>query len=239
MAILACMTCLAGPQVAHAKLEVLDDKRMLLTGSISQNDINTLVEIVSADDYPEKLLVAARGTGSNAWEVAHEMSKVLETREITVEMVYAEDAAIAIGGSKNLYKGTLIASNPMDIDRGTTRSVRIWEWEQTANGSKATSRTVSESLTPTVDRFDMACKGRIPSEADDIGNEPHEVVGKNDKFVGRLGRRDELTHVWYYKSTRGRGKWAHDDPTEVRDMIEKARKQMDRRVQLLRRTAKS
>ncbi|MCH2162125.1 MAG: hypothetical protein MK085_09660 [Phycisphaerales bacterium] len=227
------------PETAQAKLEILDNERMLLTGTINRNDIDQLVEIVTPDVYPKTILVAAWGTGKTAWEAVHEMSKILEKRDITVEMIYAEDAAIALGGRKNVYKGTLIAYNPVDINRNTGISTRVWEWEQTPNGRRSTSRTVTESLTPTVDRFDMACKGRIPKEASDVGNEPFEVAGKNDQFVGRKGVRDETTHVWYYKRTGSRGRWAHNDPTEVRDMIDTARKAMERRLRLIRRTAKS
>ena len=223
-----------------AKIEVLDKDRLFLTGTIQRSDIDAVAAIMTNDDYSGKtLLLSARGTGRNAWEAAHEISKLLDANDIKVEILYAEDAAIAIGGSKTTVKGRLIAWNPVDISRGTSMNVRVWEGTRTPGGNTCKQRTVSESLAPTVDRFDYLCKARIPDEASDLGDEPREVIGKEDDFINRRGLRDETGHIWFYQRMGSRGRWSHDKAQDVRDLVYKARKTAERKENLLRRTAEA
>ena len=223
-----------------AKIEALDKDRLFLTGTIQRSDIDAVAEIMTNDDYRGKtLLVSARGTGRTAWEAVHEISKLLDANDIKVEIIYAEDAAIAIGGSKTTVKGRLIAWNPVDISRNASMNVRVWEWTRENGKSICRHKTVSESWAPTVDRFDYLCKARIPEEAADLGDEPREVIGKEDSFTGRRGLRDETGHIWFYQRTGSRGRWSHDEAQEVRELVYKARKTAERKESLLRRTAEA
>ena len=234
----AILLALAVNSSLTAKIEVLDKDRLFLTGTIQRSDIDAVAEILTNDDYSGKtLLVSARGTGRTAWEAVHEISKLLDANDIKVEILYAEDAAIAIGGSKTTVKGRLIAWNPVDISRGSSMDVRVWEWTRENGKSICRHKTVSESWAPTVDRFDYLCKARIPEEASDLGDEPREVIGKKDNFTGRRGLRDETGHIWFYQRTGSRGRWSHDKAQDVRDLVYKARKTAERKENLLRRTA--
>ena len=221
---------------ANAKVEDLGGGSLLLTGTISRSDIDALNEMIERRNGDVTTLkVSARGVGITAWEAVHEMSKALQSADIDVELIYAEDAAIAIEGRKTKTKGSLLAWNPIDIKRDTKIDVRIATWTRTGDTTTHTTRTVSESLAPTFDRFDFVCKGRIPAEATDIGSDPNHIVGRKDDQIS--GVRDATGHMWYYESTSGRGRWSHDAAQDVRRKVEQKRKTAAKRLASLRRAA--
>lgn len=221
-----------------AKVVDLGDGRLLLTGTIHRGDIdalNALIEKRNGD--VSTLIVSARGVGITAWEAVHEMTKALQAADIDAELLYAEDAAVAIEGRKTKTKGSLIAWNPIDIKRATKIDVRVSTWTRSDTSVTRTERTVSEALTPTFDRFDFVCKGRIPSEALVLGSEPSQIVGRKSDQTDRPGVRDAMAHRWYYSSTSGRGRWLHDESQDVRRKVEQKRKTAEKRLNALRRTA--
>jgi len=219
-----------------AKVEDLGGGLLLLTGTINRSDVDALNEmIVRRNGNVTTLKVSARGVGITAWEAVHEMSKALDAAGIDVELLYAEDAAIAIEGRSTKTKGSLLAWNPIDIERDTKIDVRVSTWTRNGSGTTQTSRTVTESLAPTFDRFDFVCKGRIPAEAMDIGSDPNRIVGRKDNQIP--GVRDATGHMWYYASTAGRGRWSHDESQDIRRKVEQKRKTAERRLASLRRTA--
>lgn len=231
-------TALAISSHADAKVEDLGDGSLLLTGTISRSDIDALNELIERrNGEVTTLKVSARGVGITAWEAVHEMSKALQSADVDVELLYAEDAAIAIEGRKTKAKGSLLAWNPIDIRRDTKIEVRVSNWVRTGTQTTRTSRTVTEALTPTFDRFDFVCKGRIPAEALDIGSDPNRIVGRKDDHEDRRGVRDAIGHVWYYSSTSGRGRWSHDEAQDIRRKVEQKRKTADKRLNAIRRTA--
>ena len=228
---------LSGLSVAHGKVELLNQNKMLLTGTISRGDMQKMADLVLAEDSEIKdLVVSARGTGATSWEVVHDMSRLLADHDIKVELLYAEDAAIAIRGmGQPIRRGKQIGWKKVDIDRNKEISVRVYEREMIDGKYVATSRTDKESLASTVDQFDFICKERIPQEARELGITASEVVGEGDDFTNRKGIRDETGHVWYYVRTNGRGVWRHAEPHDITKVVEKARKSAQTAVDRLRK----
>jgi hypothetical protein len=227
---------LCGVSSTHAAIEVLEPGRLIIRGTIQRSDIDELARLLPVHESPD-VMIFAWGTGDTAWEVVHEMSKLLEAADCTVEHHYSEDAAAAIGGMKTLFKGTLLVTNPIDINREKEINVRVWASRPGPNGTDWTSRTVTESLAPTVDRFDLHCKGRIPQEALDIGDEPHEIAGRQDDHVNRRGLRDATGEIWFYKRTGRSGTWSHEPASDLRTLVEQQRKNSEKRLDLQRRAA--
>lgn len=230
--LLAAMAALLIPCTANAAVEVLEPGRLVLRGTIQRSDIDEIARLLPLHESPD-VLVFAWGTGETAWEVVHEMTKLLESADVTVEHHYSEDAAAAIGGRKTEFPGTLLVTKQLDIDRDAEIPVRVW----TDDGTTWTSRTVSESLAPTIDRFDLHCKGNIPREAESLGLAPHKIAGRIDSHIDRRGLRDALNETWFYKRTGRTGRWSHEPADKLRDLIEKSRKTADRRLDMQRRAA--
>ena len=232
------LTMLA-PGPASAAVERLGPDRLLLTGSITSSDTSRIAELLAEENHEIRtLVVCARGVGSTAWETVHELSRLLEDQEIEVDLLYAENAAIAIHGFKTTFrKGKQIAWKPVDIVRGKTISVNIREFIYDKGKTTVKNQTVKESLSPTVDQFDLICRARIPREASDVGSTAAAVVGKKDSFADRKGLADEPNQYWYYTSTNGSGTWRHATNPDIIRVVERERDWAERKLTSLRRKA--
>ena len=241
---LAALTLLLGLAITpatslQATVEKLGTDRLLLTGSVNKSDTTRIAQLLAEDTHEiTTLVVCARGVGTTAWETVHELSRLLEAQEINVDLLYAENAAIAIHGFKTTYrKGKQIAWKPVDVSRNTTINVNIREFTSTNGTTAVTTRTVKESLSPTVDQFDLICRARIPKEASDVGSSAATVVGKKDSFTNRQGLADEPNQYWYYTSTNGTGSWRHATSPDIVRAVERERDWAERKLTSLRRKA--
>ena len=223
--------------IAHANVERLGEDRLILFGSISRSDTDRIANMLIDQQIKiTEVIVNARGVGTTAWEVVHELSRLLQDYGVKVNLLYAENAAIAIqGAGLSTKQGKQIAWKPIDIRRDREIRVRVFESEYKDGKYRSTSRTISESLAPTFDRFDLVCKARVPREATDLGILASDVVGKRDDKVNRRGVRDTSGHIWFYVNTNGRGSWKHDEPQDAAALVTKQREEAQGKIDKLKR----
>jgi hypothetical protein len=221
---------------AHANVERLGEDKLILSGSISRGDIDRIAKILIDQQVKiTEVVVNARGVGSTAWEVVHELSRLLQDYGVKVNLLYAEDAAIAIqGAGLSTKQGKQIAWKPIDIRRDQEIRVRVFESTYENGVYRSTTRIVSESFAPTFDRFNMVCKARVPREARDLGIYATDVVGKHDDKVDRRGVRDTSGHIWFYVNTNGSGRWKHDEPQAAARVVQKATEDAQKKLDRLK-----
>ena len=231
--------CALAVSSAHANVERLGEDKLILFGSISRGDTDQIANMLIEQQIKiTEVIVNARGVGTTAWEVVHELSRLLQDYGVKVNLLYAENAAIAIqGAGLTTKRGKQIAWKPIDIRRDREIRVRVFESEYKDGKYRATSRTISESLAPTFDRFDLVCKARVPREARDLGILASEVVGKRDDKVNRKGVRDTSGHIWFFVNTNGNGRWKHDEPQDAAALVQKATKEAQADLDRMKRQA--
>lgn len=199
--------------VVAGTIEELEPGKYLLLGAIDSAVLS------DGGGLPNgaQLTVLAWGHSQEAWLAVSRFSETIQSRDVTVVLEYAEDAATCIVGAKTVIKGRIFADSPMP-------------------------RFSAEDLqrhASTFDRFKVVCAARIPRDAP--ADTPNALVGRTQDIPKSKGKREMRDQRWYFSRTgeHDRGKWEHDEMEKVVRLAEKGRQDAERKAKALRNAAET
>lgn len=208
---IVCAVMLFAVPVVAATIEELEPGKYMLVGAIDS------VVLSDGGGLPNgaQLTVVAWGHSEEAWLAVSQFSQAMQSRDVTIVIEYAEDAATCLVGAKTVIKGRIFADSP--IPRFTADELQ---------------RHAS-----TFDRFRFVCAASIPRDAP--ADTPITLVGRTQDIPKKVGKREMRDQRWYFSRTgeHDRGKWEHDEMEKVVKLAEKSRRDAERKARNLRDAA--